>query len=496
MLYTTKKIERVRGFIFSVVQFFKLWIFSKSQSDEESTYNSKIGDEKAVDHSPKFRHGFISALSQKSISSIPDFLNLQEQPYPENRSFLIFLDEVISEFPDLLEPNGINAVKKWLEGKEKILMEPVGTVFHFSENISDNRQDILLARDTFEKDIDIQKHFREKYIKKKAWYDYHKAKGDIEKAQLASLTMELDKIFLSEEFESSVQLIESKPFDIYPLAILFVEKVNFIATNDTECFNPINEKVKAFLERRSAHLHKSLRGNDLEVMSSFYKEWVAEPLKSTDPDFPFFFAYALRQIPRKQLRAFLDHQLGICQQPFRVLLEDTLVDFEHLYEPRCKAFLQQWMLEKERTLTVQSNRSADGDSRSAKEGFIKIKGNLTHEQVTEAFHAFYNRTDLNKGQPFLAEADVLALCKIGLAYPKEEPMAKPIHLHISSGCKDKFFGLIYELYDQNMFSRSRSGSKEDFARFLKYNFTGFESQSIKRIANDIRRPRAPRRQAD
>jgi len=493
MLYTTKMIEQIKGFIFSVVQILKLRIFSKSASEEESTFSSKIGAEKVVNHSPKFRHSFISALSQISISSIPDFLNFQEQSYPENRSFLIFLDEVISEFPELFEPNRINAVKKWLEGKEKILMEPVGTVFHFSENISDNRQDILLAWDTFEKDIDIQKHFRKKYIKKKVWYDYHKAKGDIEKAQRALSSMELDKIFLSEEFESSVQRIESKPFDVFPLAILFVEKVNFIATNNTECFNPISQKAQAFLERRSAHLHKSIKEGNLEAMSSFYNDWVGEPLKSTDPHFTFFFAYAMRQIPRKQLRAFLNSQLGFYQQPFRMLLEDTLEDFEHLFEPRCKAFIQQWIHENERTLTIQANRAADGDSQSAKEGFIKIKGNLTHEQVTEAFHAFFNRTDLNKGQPFLTESDVSALCKIGLAYPKEEPLTKLIQLQISSGCKDKFFGLIYELYDQNMNSRTKSGSKEDFARFLKYNFTGFEAQSIKRIANNIRRPRGPRR---
>lgn len=488
MLYTTKKIERVRGFIFSVVQFFKLWIFSKSQSDEESTYNSKIGDEKAVDHSPKFRHGFISALSQKSISSIPDFLNLQEQPYPENRSFLIFLDEVISEFPDLLEPNGINAVKKWLEGKEKILMEPVGTVFHFSENISDNRQDILLARDTFEKDIDIQKHFREKYIKKKAWYDYHKAKGDIEKAQLASLTMELDKIFLSEEFESSVQLIESKPFDIYPLAILFVEKVNFIATNDTECFNPINEKAKAYLERRSTHLHLTLKKGDQEAMSSFYQEWIEEPLKSTDPDFPVFFAYTLRQISSRNLDFFLQYQLKICTHPFVKLLEGSIEDYPNLFEPKSIRRVRVWMESNAGKLANQRKQTEGWGQTVTPEGYYEIKGILSPKEINKRLMGFYERTELNKKKPFLSEKIAEKLSQQGLSYPVNQPAIKPFKLHFEHGGMTRFYGLVYEIYESHRPNTStKSGYKKQFAKFLKHNFENFEEKSLETIMRDLRK---------
>ncbi|WP_282782445.1 hypothetical protein [Phaeodactylibacter xiamenensis] len=445
--------------------------------------------------SPLFlsRENFAFTLSQSSISCIPGFLNLQERDYPEDRNFLVFLDEIISEFPELFSPKALEGVKKWLRSKQTILEEAGAEMFSFSKDITKNREEVRVNLKTFKAHTSYIKEIQKMLLRKKVLEDYYRHKRDRKNLARAVLSLELDQIFLkTEQHEEILRLIEDKPFDIFPEVISFIEKVNFISTKNDVTFEPFYRKEKAYLERRNAHLLQSFQEN-AEGLPSFHQEWAGMPLKSNDPDFVFFFAYAMRQIPRKRLRAFLNHQLGICQKPFRTLLEDTLADFEPLFEPRCQAFIQQWIHENERTLTIQANRAADGDSQSAEGGFIKIKGNLTHEQVTEAFHAFFNRTDLNKGQPFLTEADVSALCEIGLAYPKEEPAIKPFHLHISSGCKDKFFGLIYELYDQNTISRSRSGSKQDFARFLKHNFTGFEAQSIKRIANDIRRPRAPRK---
>lgn len=440
-----------------------------------------------------YKTGFAFALRQSSPADVQYFLDYQEGQYLAEKNFLIFLDSVLTEFHDLFEPKTLKEVKKWLEHKQAILEEAGGELFSFSKDITKNRAEVRVNLKTFKTHTSYIKEIQKMLLRKKVLEDYYRHKRDRKNLARTTLSLELDQIFLkTEQHEEILRLIEDKPFDIFPEVISFIEKVNFISTKNNVTFEPFYRKEKAYLERRNARLLQSFQEN-AEGLPSFHQECAGMPLKSNDQDFVFFFAYAMRQIPRNRLRAFLNHQLGICQKPFRTLLEDTLADFEPLFEPRCQAFIQQWIHENERTLTIQANRAADGDSQSAEGGFIKIKGNLTHEQVTQAFHAFLNRTDLNKGQPFLTEADVSALCEIGLAYPKEEPMVKPIRLNISSGCKDKFFGLIYELYDQNTISRSRSGSKQDFARFLKHNFTGFEAQSIKRIANDIRRPRAPRK---
>lgn len=474
--------EQIKGFIFSVAQFLKLRIFSKSVSEEESTFISKIGAEKVVDHSPKFRDGFISALSQISISSIPDFLNFREQSYPENRCFLIFLDGIISEPHELFEPKLINAVKIWLEGKEKILMEPAGTVFHLSENISDNRQDILLAWDTFKKDTDIQKHFREKYIRKKAWHDYYKVKGDIEKVKRAALSMELDKVFLSEEFEALVQRIENKPFDIYPLAILFVEKVNFMATNDTECFNPINQKVKAYLERRSAHLHNSIRKGNLEAMSSFYRDWVEEPLKSTYADFPFFFVYALRQQKPSRLFQFLDHQLNICERPLEPLLAEVCEDYAVLLNQETIDRIKQWTQKRAGKLSDQK-QSLEAKPDPLPDGYKLIDTGLTQEEVKECF-AFLHEAKDNDGNSFLSKADYDEIFRYGLAIPTG-PISEPIVELYLDGSN---FSLAVILHFMHKFAKSiqkRKGRsiqslRSNLALFLYASFKEFHPPSIEK----------------
>jgi hypothetical protein len=440
--------------------------------------------------SPLFlsRENFAFTLSQSSISCIPGFLNLQERDYPEDRNFLVFLDEIISEFPELFEPKQVNAVKTWLQGKERVLMEPAGTVFHLSENISDNRQDILLAWDTFKKDTDIQRHFREKYIRKKAWYDYYKVKGDIKKVKRAALSMELDKVFLSEEFESLVQRIESKPFDIYPLAILFVEKVNLIATNDTECFNPINQKVKAYLERRSAHLHNSIRKGNLKAMSSFYRDWVREPLKSTDPDFPVFFAYTLRQISSRNLDFFLQYQLKICTHPFVKLLEDSIEDYPNLFEPKSIRRVRVWMESNAEKLANQRKQTEGWGQTVTPEGYHKVKGNLSPKEISKRLMDFYERKDLNNTKPFLSEERAEKLSKQGLSYPVNEPAIKPFKLHFEHGGMTRFYELMYEIYESHRPNTStKSGYKRQFAKFLKHNFENFEGKPLETIMRDLRK---------
>lgn len=447
--------------------------------------------------SPLFlsRENFAFTLSQSSISCIPGFLNLQERDYPEDRNFLVFLDEIISEFPELFEPKQVNAVKTWLQGKERVLMEPAGTVFHLSENISDNRQDILLAWDTFKKDTDIQRHFREKYIRKKAWYDYYKVKGDIEKVKRAALSMELDKVFLSEEFESLVQRIESKPFDIYPLAILFVEKVNLIATNDTECFNPINQKVKAYLERRSAHLHNSIRKGNLEAMSSFYRDWVGEPLKSTDADFPFFFVYALRQQKPFRLFQFLDHQLSICERPLEPLLAEVCEDYAELLTQETIDRIKKWTQERAEKLSDQK-QSLEAKPDPLPDGYKLIDTGLTQEEVKECF-AFLHEVKDDDGNSFLSKADYDEVFRYGLAIPKGDVHNPTIRLYLDQS----EFSLAVILHFVNQFakfieqgkSRSFSSLRGALAKFLFASFQDFytpyankaQSEGLKAIRKRI-----------
>lgn len=440
-----------------------------------------------------YKTGFAFALRQCSPADVQYFLDYQEGQYIAEKNFLIFLDSVLTEFHDLFEPKTLKGVEKWLEQKQTILEEAGAEMFSFSKDITKNKEEVLVNIKTFKADHSYTSEIQKILLRKKALKDYYRHKRDRKNLARTTLSLGLDQIFLkTEQHEEILRLIEDKPFDIFPEVISFIEKVNFISTRDSTIFEPIYRKEKAYLERKNAKLLQSLKGGS-HTLASFHQDWIGEPLKSTDADFQFFFAYALRQVERKRLRAFLKHQINHCQQPLRLLLEDTLEDFEELFQPKYISAVQQWMEENTRLLDQQHRETADWGNQAAPDGFIKIKSALTQEQITTAFHAFHERTDLNKGKPFLSKDEVAELCNIGLAYPESEPVFKPFKLHISSGCKEKFFGLIYALYDQNMISSTRSGTKEDFARFLKHQFSGFEDRSVEKIAGDIRRVRGARK---
>lgn len=365
--------------------------------------------------SKDYETGFAFALRQSTVSQVSEFLWTHKKQFSDEVDYLIFLDTILLDYQALFEPKTIEAAQKWTERREEVLLEPTGEVFHFSEKITDNRKDILKAWDTLKIDSSYLKQFQERYIKKKAWHDYCELKGYSEKAYRAALSIELDKPFLSEPFESSVKLIESKPFDVFPLVIFLTEQVHFIATNDGNYFNQINKKAKAYLERRGAILHKSLKEGSAEAISLFHKKWVEEPLKCTDADFPFFFAYALRQQSASILPRFLDYHLDNCQRPLGSLLREVCEDYATLLSPEVVERITAWKQKRSAKLHAQKTQ-IEAKAPSLPDDYKLIETGLTQEEVKNCF-AFLHEVKDDDGNSFLSKADYDEVFRYGLAIP-------------------------------------------------------------------------------
>ncbi|WP_421946844.1 hypothetical protein [Phaeodactylibacter xiamenensis] len=479
------------NFILHFLHFFslkssELWPDGKFKLSEiQDEHIDKVLDIFSLDfkkHPVIFKIGFGFALRQSSVAGISDFLDFQENQYLSERNFFIFLDDLIKEFNEIFEPKTLKEVAKWLEQKQTILEEAGAELFSFSKDITKNREEILVNLNTFKADRSYIDEFQKTLLRKKALEDYYRHKRDRKNLARAVLSLELDQIFLKkDQYEKIVRLIEDRPFDIFPEVISFIEKVNFISPRDSTVFDPIYRKEKAYLERKNVQLRLSLKENS-DDLTSFHREWVEEPLKSTDADFPFFFVYALRQQKPSRLFQFLDHQLSICERPLEPLLAEVCEDYAELLTQETIDRIKKWTQERAEKLSDQK-QSLEVKPDPLPDGYILIDTGLTQEEVKECF-AFLHEVKDDDGNSFLSKADYDEVFRYGLAIPTG-PISEPIVELYLNGSN---FSLAVILHFMHKFAKSiqkRKGRsiqslRSNLALFLYASFKEFHTPSIEK----------------
>lgn len=429
-----------------------------------------------------YKTGFAFALRQCSPADVQYFLDYQEGQYIAEKNFLIFLDSVLTEFHDLFEPKTLKEVEKWLEQKQTILEEAGAEVFSFSKDITKNKEEVLVNIKTFKADHSYTSEIQKILLRKKALKDYYCHKRDRKNLARTTLSLELDQIFLKiEQHEEIMRLIKDRPFDIFPEVISFTEKVNFTFTRDSTIFEPIYRKEKAYLERKNAELLQSLKGNSA-AMTSFHQKWIGEPLKSADPDFPFFFVYALRQQKPSRLFHFLDHHLTICERSMETLLAEVCEDYADLPTQGTIDRIKQWTKERASKLSDQK-QSLEAKPDPLPDGYKLIDTGLNQEKVKECF-AFLHEVKDDNGNSFLSKANYDEVFRYGLAIPTGRISEPTAQLYLDNSK----FSLAVVLHFLHKFAksiekykgRSIQSLRSDLALFLYASFKGFYTPYVEK----------------
>lgn len=297
------------------------------------------------------------------------------------------------------------------------------------------------------------------------------------------------------------------PFLVNPASVIAIEGVYFL------------ENLEKFLENPDEYAYFSTLTKKLERLQFFFIEafmgladdaeienlankW-ADQMSQDDPDFDYYFAFTLRQMPPQKVRSFLITQAKFWhpRASFLQFLKVVLIDYQDII-PQKNIILTKALIDEiyDRAMKQQSQQVNDtnnaghyktnleiiNDSPFSKPPFeaLEIPGRLRPDIIRKFFSFLWIESN-GAEEPFTKDEKLMEhLLKFGLQVPLK-PLDKKFTLDLGGTKKSKkiIYHCFYQFYSKHAHNQAH---KQYFAQFLLHTFSNFDDTRLPSIISNLR----------
>lgn len=460
-------------------------------------------------------------IRQLPYKMIPEFLDEHEMDF--QKEFKTFLFELIQLYSYLFPYEQVQAIECWKEG---VTLEKAGLDIHLEERENgsgeifrpikrklDERlidfffKEILNDEETIEPDVENEQETIEFDVENEEetiepdveiFYETKKVSFEIEMRDVFLTEMEQARnkeyVYKKGQRKLAEQMIDIVKEEIIHQDIFLQEK----ETHPEYFLRNQNDYCK---KRRIYKKDKRFPEPDFFVFDDDIFSYFGDDLKFLRMDegkiFRLFFAFRLRQIPLEDISDFLKFNFEKDGNDFMKTLELILVEYKCLLPKLTRKLVRKWKKRKGDDLNFCKNNSEvdfyELEIVAMPLNYYQIEGKLKKQEVLKFCSFLFKENEgCTDGKSYLSKAETMLLLKYGLTFPKKEPKEKRFTLNLNTKrTKANVFRAFYELFSKMKPYEAKRDYKNDFAKFLKYNFTNFPA-SEKSIRESMRRYQSSR----
>ena len=401
--------------------------------------------------------------------------------------------------------------------------------FGFGNDISRIRMEIdgnykLLKTEAIQKEL---------YEKALQFIEERKVEDDsnIEKHQnfnnlSENLKFKLFQVLYNSFFVDTLKYLKENPFWINPAYIGFCEVLHMLYSFDEkkDIRDDVKERFFKIFGRFEVLFEDELPDKDEmdnEKLEILHKK-LMQPYKISEPQFDYFFAMTLRQMPANWVDDFFEYHMGKFESKKRFVrfLSNLLYEHAKMIPEKNKFAAQNWLEDekqesriegyviKSNSVSIQSTEvniydpenvnflNGDGEGgndldESSEIQFIKpnyecdeIELRLQPQQIRK-FLSFLWRENNGSKTPFITDEDAIShLLTYGLYVPRKT-LKNRIHLNLDNKkTAQLFWDTFYHFYDRNKLSQKQ---KQLFVDLIYHTFDNFDGRRTSKTPNNYLR---------
>lgn len=296
-------------------------------------------------------------------------------------------------------------------------------------------------------------------------------------------------IFIKESLISISKRTSKRPFRLALADIYTIEFLYDLENGHKLNMNPYLEKLflRRFITRLPEIINYHLSLEKKPGANFFFLRSILIEEQEDQLDYPFVFAYTLRQTSVFDLPDFLNYHQRFYRKNYIQFLQFILADDpEHdVISLKQKKVCEDWITHQ---FSIEKKPNYLPEL-PVPEGWVIVAGRLKEPAINQFFSFFFLETNgTTNGPTLLTKEETKQLLKYGLAYPQEEPVASDkftlqFSKKLSKGVVQYMF---YHLYDKHRPRDASKDYKQHFALFLKHRFNNFENLDIETLKKSIR----------